>query len=168
MLTDALMLEIAGTAARWFELAGIAAIILGTLVALAALGLGLLGVRPAGGPDDSEPIPVFRRRLGRSILTGLELLVAADIVRTVAIEPTLQNVAVLGLIVLIRGRPFFISSSLRKPGTCCRRSDRLRHGPGLLPAVTGRARPVRTALRFARSRGGWSPRSAPWASRASS
>jgi uncharacterized membrane protein len=36
---------------------------------------------------------------GRSILLGLEFLVAADIIRTVAVQPSLENVAVLGLIV---------------------------------------------------------------------
>ena len=46
---------------------------------------------------------------GRSILLGLEFLVAADIIRTVALQPSLQNVAVLGLIVLIRT---FLSFSL--------------------------------------------------------
>jgi uncharacterized membrane protein len=40
--------------------------------------------------------------LGRSLLLGLEFLVAADVVRTVALEPTLSNVAVLGLLVLVR------------------------------------------------------------------
>jgi uncharacterized membrane protein len=40
--------------------------------------------------------------LGRSLLLGLEILVAADIVRTVALEATIQSVAVLGLLVLIR------------------------------------------------------------------
>jgi uncharacterized membrane protein len=40
--------------------------------------------------------------LGRSLLLGLEILVAADIVRTVALEATLQSVVVLGLLVLIR------------------------------------------------------------------
>jgi uncharacterized membrane protein len=40
--------------------------------------------------------------LGRSLLLGLEILVAADIVRTVALEATLQSVLVLGLLVLIR------------------------------------------------------------------
>jgi uncharacterized membrane protein len=110
MLTDAVMLEIAGAAARWFELAGIAAIILGSLVALAGLVLGVLGVRRVEATAASgEHIPAFRRTLGRSILTGLELLVAADIIRTVAIEPTLQNVLVLGVIVLIRT---FLSMSL--------------------------------------------------------
>lgn len=51
----------------------------------------------------------FRRVLGRGILIGLELLVAADIIRTVAVTPTLESVGVLGLIVLIRT---FLSWSL--------------------------------------------------------
>lgn len=41
-------------------------------------------------------------RLGKSLLLGLEILVAADIVRTVALEATLESVVVLGLLVLIR------------------------------------------------------------------
>ena len=40
--------------------------------------------------------------LGKSLLLGLEILVAADIVRTVALEATLQSVMVLGILVLIR------------------------------------------------------------------
>ncbi len=44
----------------------------------------------------------FKDRIGNSLLLGLEFLVAADIIRTVALNPTLQSVAVLGLLVLIR------------------------------------------------------------------
>ena len=44
----------------------------------------------------------YRQQLGQTILLGLELLVAADIVRTVAAAPTFTSVGVLGLIVLIR------------------------------------------------------------------
>ncbi|MGJ0485250.1 MAG: DUF1622 domain-containing protein [Methylomicrobium sp.] len=44
----------------------------------------------------------YRQDLGRGILLGLEFLVAADIIRTVAVAPTLQGVLVLGVIVLIR------------------------------------------------------------------
>jgi len=40
--------------------------------------------------------------LGRVLLLGLEILVAADIVRTVALDPSFENVAVLGLLVLVR------------------------------------------------------------------
>ena len=44
----------------------------------------------------------FRQGLGRSILLGLEFLIAGDIIRTVVVAPTLNNVIVLGIIVLIR------------------------------------------------------------------
>jgi uncharacterized membrane protein len=44
----------------------------------------------------------FRDRIGNSLLLGLEFMVAADIIRTVALNPTLQGVAMLGLLILIR------------------------------------------------------------------
>ena len=44
----------------------------------------------------------YKGRLGRGLLLGLEMLVAADIIRTVALDPTLANIAALGLLVLIR------------------------------------------------------------------
>lgn len=44
----------------------------------------------------------LRRRLGHVILLGLEVLIVADIIRTIVVEPTLQGTAVLGMIVLIR------------------------------------------------------------------
>ena len=44
----------------------------------------------------------YRHALARTLMLGLELLVAADVVRTVALEPTFDNVGVLGLLVLIR------------------------------------------------------------------
>jgi uncharacterized membrane protein len=44
----------------------------------------------------------YRAQLGKSLLLGLQLLVAADVVRTVALQPTLDNVVVLGLLVLVR------------------------------------------------------------------
>jgi uncharacterized membrane protein len=51
----------------------------------------------------------YREGLAKSLLIGLEVLVAADVVRTVALEPTLQSVALLGLLVIIRT---FLSWSL--------------------------------------------------------
>jgi uncharacterized membrane protein len=51
----------------------------------------------------------FRAQLGNSLLVGLEILVAADIIRTVALEPSLENVAILGILVLVRT---FLSWSL--------------------------------------------------------
>jgi uncharacterized membrane protein len=44
----------------------------------------------------------FRSNLGRAMLLGLEILVAADVVRTVALAPTLRSFAALGLLVLVR------------------------------------------------------------------
>lgn len=102
MIDDATMLAVARSVAQVFELAGMGVIILG---ALFALGVFIVGRRHAS--DDR--VAIFRRMLGRAILTGLELLVAADIIRTVAIDPTLESVAVLGLIVIIRT---FLSFSL--------------------------------------------------------
>ena len=63
-----------------------------------------------GRRDDGGAYDFFRRRLGRAILLGLEFLVAADIIRTVAVTPTGESVLVLGGIVLIRT---FLSFSLQ-------------------------------------------------------
>lgn len=78
------------------DLAGVAAIIIGAVVATWSAARALL--RRDGRPV-YEP---YRQELGRSILLGLELLVAADIIRTVAVTPTFESLGVLGLIVLIR------------------------------------------------------------------
>ena len=110
MLTDPEMLAIATTVSRWFEFSGIAVIVIGSLLAVWKIASGAVFRRGVGKPDvGSNLVSAFRKTLGRSILTGLELLVAADIIRTVAIEPTLKSVLVLGLIVIIRT---FLSFSL--------------------------------------------------------
>ena len=51
----------------------------------------------------------YKRDLGRSMLLGLEFLVAADVIRTVALEPTLSNIGMLGVLVVLRT---FLSWSL--------------------------------------------------------
>jgi uncharacterized membrane protein len=51
----------------------------------------------------------YKHQLGKTLLLGLEFLVAGDVVRTVALEPTMNNVGVLGLLVVIRT---FLSWSL--------------------------------------------------------
>jgi uncharacterized membrane protein len=58
---------------------------------------------------ESDVYRRFRQQLGQTILLGLELLVAGDIVRTVAASPSLTSVAILAAIVLIRT---FLSFSL--------------------------------------------------------
>jgi uncharacterized membrane protein len=52
--------------------------------------------------EDPDPYSRLKVSLGKSLLLGLEILVAADIVRTVALEATLESVIVLGLLVVIR------------------------------------------------------------------
>jgi uncharacterized membrane protein len=78
------------------EAVGVGVMILGAVLSLVLLGLRRKRPRPI------KPYRQFRQDLGRSILLGLEFLVAADIIRTVSEKPTLQGVAVLGLIVVIR------------------------------------------------------------------
>jgi uncharacterized membrane protein len=91
--------------ARGVEIIGIVTLVLGLAAALVRAGL----VLTSGQGGVEEAYRIVRTVFGRSILLGLEFLVAADIIRTVAVQPSLQNVAVLGLIVLIRT---FLSFSL--------------------------------------------------------
>lgn len=80
-------------------------------VAIIVIGAGAATIIAGNRARLREPdtYPRYRRQLGRSILLGLELLVAADIIRTVAVQPTLTSVALLAGIVLIRT---FLSFSL--------------------------------------------------------
>lgn len=75
--------------------AGVLIIVLGILVASAKFAIP--GIVKAGYSYSS-----YRHDVGKAILLGLELLVASDIIRTVAISPTLDSVLILGLIVVIR------------------------------------------------------------------
>ena len=59
--------------------------------------------------DEPGAYESYKHQIGRSLLLGLEFLVAGDVVRTVALEPTLDNVTVLGMLVLVRT---FLSWSL--------------------------------------------------------
>jgi uncharacterized membrane protein len=94
-------LELISTA---IEVTGVAIIVIGALAAtLSFIHAGLVTV---GWPAAFHR---YRANLGRGILLGLELLVAADIIGTVAVTPSIENLLVLGLIVLIRT---FLSFSL--------------------------------------------------------
>jgi len=97
------------TVGRFMDFAGVAIMVIGALV---SIPMALRGFQPRQLPAGSEPLSVYRsyrQLLGRSILLGLELLVAADIIRTVAVTPTFESVGVLAIIVLIRT---FLSFSL--------------------------------------------------------
>lgn len=81
---------------------------------MAVIAGGLLVVtvvqsRRLGRDDAREHYRRYRQGVGRSILLGLEILVAADIIRTVAVDPTFTSAGVLAIIVAIRT---FLSFSL--------------------------------------------------------
>jgi uncharacterized membrane protein len=102
--SDAIISDIIHGITRVVELAGVAIILVGTVASTAAC---IRGFR--AGANRSATLRDYRTGLGRAILLGLELLVAADIINTVAIQPTLGSVAVLAGIVSIRT---FLSFSL--------------------------------------------------------
>lgn len=85
------------------ELAGVCVIVAGAVLALA-----LFLLRSWRDGVDAQ-YRALRANLGRSILLGLELMVAADIIRSVAIHPTWEGLGTLGAIVLV---PTFLSVSL--------------------------------------------------------
>lgn len=77
-----------------FELVGVAILAVGSLV---------VTVWAARAHARGESVyTTLRRGLGRVLLLGLEVLVAADVVRTVAVELTIESVAILGLLVVVR------------------------------------------------------------------
>ena len=82
---------------RAVEYVGVAAMVGGMAVAVL---LWLVGVLRDGWQAEADH--VLRQRLGRAILLGLEFLVAGDILRTVALEPTIESLVVLAGIVLVR------------------------------------------------------------------
>lgn len=102
-MNEGLLYDVVDVVTVGVELTGIAVILIG------AVGSGLLYARALKSGDAGSAYKGLRSNLGRSILLGLELLVAADIINTVAIEPTLESLAVLAGIVLIRT---FLSFSL--------------------------------------------------------
>ncbi|MTD59550.1 DUF1622 domain-containing protein [Amycolatopsis pithecellobii] len=90
--------------AQGFEAAGALALVVGLLWSL------LVAVRVWREQGGRRAYRALRETFGGVLLLGLEILVAADLIRTVAVTPTLNSVAVLGLIVLIRT---FLSFSLQ-------------------------------------------------------
>lgn len=86
--------EIMEVVAQSFEVVGVAILVVGgvwsAVRALAERGPGV------------DTYTIMRRRFGRTLLLGLEVLVAADIVKTVAVETTLDSVLVLAVLVVVR------------------------------------------------------------------
>ena len=82
------------TIGKGVDVVGVATIVVGVCTAT------VLSLRDQ--IDAASRYRVFRKRIGQAILLGLELLVAADIIRTVAVTPTLESAGVLAIIVAIR------------------------------------------------------------------
>ena len=95
--------EVIETVGKAIDGVGVAVIAIGALISAAGAVMRLRTHTP-------EVYRWFREQLGRSILLGLEFLVAADIIRTVAVTPDARSVAILAGIVLIRT---FLSFSLQ-------------------------------------------------------
>lgn len=95
--------EFMDVVSRALEILGVGVIIVGFVI-----GFGR-AVRDSLRGQASGVYAMIRKYFGQSILLGLEILVAADLIRTVAVDPTMENVLVLGVIVLIRT---FLSFSL--------------------------------------------------------
>ena len=96
--------ELMDHVAQGFEALGAAILVAGVTWSFV---LAAVTLRRSGRP--AKAYLVLRQAFGGTLLLGLEVLVAADLLRTVAVAPTLDNVLVLGLIVAIRT---FLSFSL--------------------------------------------------------
>jgi uncharacterized membrane protein len=89
--------KVAHDVAKGIEIVGI-----GTIVIGAILASGVFVREWNQGQDFPKTYRRYRERLGQAILLGLEFLVAADIIGTVAVDPTFRNVGILGAVVAIR------------------------------------------------------------------
>ncbi len=95
-MTESALLDAVHVIVRIIEMIGVTVMVIGTVRAVVRYAAGLRA------ESDSARVETLRGELGRSILLGLEFLVAADIINTVAVEPTLDSLAVLAGVVLIR------------------------------------------------------------------
>ena len=86
-----------------FEVAGVGVLVVGSIAALVRAATALVR------GEQTTAYEQARHDVGRTILLGLEVLIIADIVETITIDPTLESAATLALIVLIRT---FLSFSL--------------------------------------------------------
>jgi len=95
--------QVIDTAVRLFEIVGVGILVIGGLASLIAYA------RDLSRGQRRTAYVALRHNFGRTILLGLEVLIVADIILTVAIDQTLESAAALGLIVLVRT---FLSFSL--------------------------------------------------------
>jgi uncharacterized membrane protein len=92
------------------EMIGISVDGVGVLIVAGGMIVATARLAVRRAHDTGNYYSLYRQDVGRAIVLGLEFLIAGDIIRTVVVAPTLQNVLVLGMIVLIRT---FLSLSLQ-------------------------------------------------------
>jgi uncharacterized membrane protein len=130
-----------------FEVVGAAAMIVGFVIAI-VLGARSLA-RHEGG---TAAFTVLRTTLGAAILLGLEVLVAADLIRTITSKPSLEDAAILGIIVLIRTL-LSMSIQIEIEGTLPWRRALLRSGGQMVGDAVARDRAAQAAATTAAPRG---------------
>lgn len=96
-MSDAEFKDAVEVVAKVIDGTGVVVIVIGLLLATAGF---LFGQRDPGGRPAAYR--VYRQQVGKAILLGLEFLVAADIIRTVAVSPSFRGVGVLALVVAVR------------------------------------------------------------------
>jgi uncharacterized membrane protein len=87
------------------EIAALAIEVLAVAIIVIAVLVGMVRYLGSMGRSRTlidEHFASYRLVLGRALLLGLEILVAADIIKTVVLDPSVESVGVLGLLVLIR------------------------------------------------------------------
>ncbi len=136
--------EIVFTAvATGFEAVGALAMVIGFVIAL------VLGVRSLRrGEGGSTAFSVLRTTLGSAILLGLEVLVAADLIRTITSKPSMEDALILGVIVLIR-TILSMSIQIEIEGTLPWRRAMLTSGGQLIGQAVSRDRAATAAARGA-------------------
>ena len=89
---------------EWIEYASLAIEVLAVLIIVVTIfyAMFVYTVKGIKSHDMEERYQELKNSLGKSLLLGLEILVAADIIRTVALEATIQSVVTLGLLVVVR------------------------------------------------------------------
>jgi uncharacterized membrane protein len=89
---------------EFIEIVSVAVEVLAIGIIVVAIVLGTMRYwrQSLSRPPDSGAYGQYKLRLARSLLLGLEILVAADVIRTVALNPNLAAIAALGVLVLIR------------------------------------------------------------------
>ena len=112
--------EVAKGVSEWIEIVAV------LVIALAVLAGFVSGLRAVRSEGTVAAIREFKNQIGRGLLLGLDLLIAADIIRTVTLEPTLENVTALGILVVVRTflawsprgrarRPMAVATRARRP-----------------------------------------------------